>query len=91
MNHNSNMFARLMGKLWAATSASLTTIKNVSVNMNNAWEDFYNDLLNEQGAFEIGIYKFMPSDILKALDPVAYDQGLLDFEDMMLQNAEEEI
>jgi hypothetical protein len=58
--------------------------------MINPWSDFYDDLLNEQGAFEIGIYKFMPSDILKALDPVVYEQGLLDFEDMMLENAREE-
>jgi hypothetical protein len=56
--------------------------------MNNAWEDFYNDLLNEQGPIFIGTLEFMPSDIVKALDPVAYDQGLLDFEDMMLENAE---
>ncbi len=54
----------------------------------NAFEDFYNDLLNESGTFTIGTLEFLPSDILKALDPVAYDQGLLDFEDMMLENAE---
>lgn len=56
--------------------------------MENAFEDFYNDLLNEQGAFTIGALEFMPSDILKALDPIAYHEGLLDFEDMMLENAE---
>lgn len=56
--------------------------------MTNAFEDFYNDLLNERGTFTIGTLEFLPSDILKALDPVAYDQGLLDFEDMMLENAE---
>ncbi len=56
--------------------------------MSNAWTDFYNDLLDEQGEIEIGIYKFLPSQVLKQCDPVAYDQGLLDFEDMMLRNAE---
>jgi len=56
--------------------------------MTNAFEDFYNDLLNEQGSFFIGTLEFLPSDILKTLDPIAYNEGLLDFEDMMLENAE---
>jgi hypothetical protein len=56
--------------------------------MVNAFEDFYNDLLNEAGTFTIGALEFLPSDILKALDPIAYNEGLLDFEDMMLENAE---
>jgi len=55
--------------------------------MTNAFEDFYNDLLNEAGTFTIGTLEFLPSDILKALDPIAYNEGLLDFEDMMLENA----
>lgn len=58
--------------------------------MINAWSDFYDDLLDEQGEIEIGIYKFLPSQILKKCDPVAYDQGLLDFADYMISNAEEE-
>ena len=56
--------------------------------MVNVFEDFYNDLLNEAGIFTIGTLEFMPSDILKALDPIAYNEGLLDFEDMMLENVE---
>jgi hypothetical protein len=56
--------------------------------MINAFEDFYNDLLNERGSFTIGTLEFLPSDILKALDPIAYNEGLLDFEDMMLENVE---
>jgi hypothetical protein len=56
--------------------------------MINAFEDFYNDLLNERGSFTIGTLEFLPSDILKTLDPIAYNEGLLDFEDMMLENAE---
>lgn len=55
--------------------------------MSNAFEDFYNDLLNEQGEIEIGTLKFLPSDILKKCDPIAYDQGLMDFADIMLDNA----
>ena len=56
--------------------------------MNNAIVDLYNDLLDEMGEIEIGTLKFLPSDIIKKCDPVAYDQGLLDFEDYMLENAE---
>lgn len=56
--------------------------------MNNAWEDFYIDLLNEYGDVKIGNLTFSPADIIKALDPIAYNEGLLDFEDMMLENAE---
>lgn len=56
--------------------------------MINPWTDFYDDLLDEQGEVEIGIYKFRPSQILKNCDPVAYDQGLLDFADYMITNAE---
>ena len=56
--------------------------------MINAFEDFYNDLLNEAGTFTIGTLEFLPSDILKTLDPIAYNEGLLDFEDMMLEDAE---
>ena len=50
--------------------------------------DFYDDLLNEMGEIKIGSLTFMPADVIKKCDPIAYDQGLLDFEDMMLENAE---
>ena len=56
--------------------------------MNNAFEDFYIDLLNEYGDVKIGNLTFSPADIIKALDQIAYNEGLLDFEDMMLTNAE---
>ena len=58
--------------------------------MNNQWADFYDELLNEFGEIKIGSLTFMPSDVIKKCDPIAYDQGLLDFEDMMLRNLEEE-
>lgn len=58
--------------------------------MINAFQDFYDELLNEFGEIKIGSLTFMPADVIKKCDPVAYDQGLLDFEDMMLANAEEE-
>jgi hypothetical protein len=54
----------------------------------NAFEDFYNDLLNEAGIFTIGTLEFLPSDILKALDPIAYRCGLADFESYMMENVE---
>ena len=56
--------------------------------MTNPWSDFYDDLLNEAGIFTIGTLEFLPSDILKALDPIAYRCGLADFESYMLENAE---
>ncbi len=56
--------------------------------MPNAVAEYYDELLDEQGLIEIGIYKFLPSEVLKKCDPVAYDQGLLDFEDYLRENAE---
>lgn len=56
--------------------------------MENVWSDFYDDLLNEAGIYTIGTLEFLPSDILKALDPIAYRCGLADFESYMLENAE---
>ena len=56
--------------------------------MVNAFQDLYDDLLNEFGEIKIGSMTFMPADIVKKCDPIAYDQGLLDFEDYMLENAE---
>jgi hypothetical protein len=56
--------------------------------MTTGIEQYYDELLDEQGLIEIGIYKFAPSEVLKKCDPVAYDQGLLDFEDYLRENAE---
>jgi hypothetical protein len=56
--------------------------------MINALAELYDEILDEQGAFEIGIYKFFPSEILKKCDPVAYHQGLIDFEDYIKENEE---
>ncbi len=50
--------------------------------------EYYDEMLDEQGEIEIGIYKFLPSQILKMCDPVAYHQGLLDFEDYLIENEE---
>ena len=56
--------------------------------MINALAELYDEILDEQKFFEIGIYKFAPSEILKKCDPVAYHQGLLDFEDYIKENEE---
>ena len=51
--------------------------------------EFYDDLLNECfGEIKLGNLTFSPAEIIKNLDPIAYDQGLMDFEDMMLENME---
>ena len=59
--------------------------------MINPWTDFYDDLLNEFGEIKIGSLTFMPADVIKNCDPIAYRVGLADFESYMLENAEEEI
>jgi hypothetical protein len=54
-------------------------------------EDFYDDLLNDcYGDVVLGNLTFSPAEIIKRLDPVAYHQGLLDFEDVMNENIEME-
>jgi hypothetical protein len=54
-------------------------------------EDFYDELLNDcYGEIKLGNLVFSPAEIIKRLDPVAYHQGLLDFEDTMLENVTEE-
>ena len=54
-------------------------------------EDFYDDLLNEcYGEIKLGDLIFSPAEIIKTLDPIAYRCGLADFEDVMIENMEEE-
>jgi len=54
-------------------------------------EDFYDELLNDcYGEIKLGNLVFSPAEIIKRLDPIAYHQGLLDFEDTMLENVTEE-
>jgi len=54
-------------------------------------EDFYDELLNDcYGEIKLGNLVFSPAEIIKRLDPIAYHQGLLDFEDTMLENVREE-
>jgi hypothetical protein len=54
-------------------------------------EDFYDELLNDcYGEIKLGNLVFSPAEIIKRLDPIAYHQGLLDFEDTMRENVREE-
>jgi hypothetical protein len=54
-------------------------------------EDFYDDLLNEcYGEIKLGDLVFSSAEIIKTLDPIAYRCGLADFEDVMIENMEEE-
>jgi hypothetical protein len=58
--------------------------------MPNSVAEYYDEMLDEMGAVSVGTLEFMPSDILKNCDPIAYRVGLADFEDYLLENAEEE-
>ena len=43
-------------------------------------EDQFDELLDEQGDIRIGTLTYSPSQVLKAVDPIAYRVGLSDFE-----------
>ena len=46
-------------------------------------EEMYREILDEHGVVKIGTLTFYPSDILKEMDPIAYDMGLSEFEDYL--------
>lgn len=48
----------------------------------------YDESLNELGEIQIGNLSFMPSEILKKLDPIAYRMGFLDYVDIMLEDGQ---
>ena len=52
------------------------------IRMNaNAAYNRYDDMLNESGPVVIGGIEFYPSDILKEMDPIAYDTNFNDYMD----------
>ena len=52
------------------------------IRMNaNAAYNRYDDMLNESGPIVIGGIEFYPSDILKEMDPIAYDTNFNDYMD----------
>jgi hypothetical protein len=42
-------------------------------------EDLYREALDEQGDILIGTLAYAPSQVLEAVDPIAYRVGLSDF------------
>lgn len=46
----------------------------------------FNDLLDEQGAIKIGNLEYLPSQVLKAVDPTAYRCELADYADSLLSD-----
>jgi polyhydroxyalkanoate synthesis regulator phasin len=45
------------------------------------FEDLYIDSMDSEGAVNVAGLEFMPSDIIKEMDPTAYRCGLIDFVD----------
>ena len=52
----------------------------IRMNANAAYNRF-DDMLNESGPVVIGGIEFYPSDILKEMDPIAYDTNFNDYMD----------
>jgi hypothetical protein len=48
-----------------------------------AVEDMYREALDEQGDILIGSLSYAPSQVLEAVDPIAYRVGLSDFADFL--------
>lgn len=48
--------------------------------------DAYDDSLNEMGDIEIGCLSYSPSEVLKAVDPIAYNCGYDDYTDSMMSD-----
>ena len=51
-------------------------------------EDQFDELLDEQGDIRIGTLTYSPSQVLKAVDPIAYRVGLSDFESFQEEDEE---
>ena len=52
----------------------------IRMNANAAYNRF-DDMLNESGPVVIAGQEFYPSDILKEMDPIAYDNMFMDYMD----------
>lgn len=79
MNANIEMIARR-----AALVAAIEQIKNKIENFEidpYDHEDDYDEVLDEGGAVMVGGCEFLPSRILRELDPIAYRCGLNDYVD----------
>jgi hypothetical protein len=52
-------------------------------------EEMFNDLLNEGEEVRIGSLTYLPSQVLKATDPIAYRTGLADYADSLSKDGYE--
>lgn len=52
--------------------------------------EMYDEALDETGEVEVGYLHFMPSQIVKELDPIAYRTGFSDFVDSISDEYEVE-
>ena len=65
--------------------------KEVEEQIDNIEEEEFNESLDEMGEISVGNLTFMPSDILKSCDPVAYDIGFTEYQDYRREDIEEEV
>lgn len=79
MNANIELIAR-RAALVAAIEQLNNKIENFEIDPDD-YENDYNDLLDEGGAVVVGGCEFLPSGILRELDPIAYRCGLNDYID----------
>lgn len=52
-------------------------------------EDSFDEILNDSyGEVKLGYLTFLPAEIIKKLDPIAYQVALSDYESMVQEEAE---
>lgn len=79
MNANVEMIAR-RAALVAAIGQLNNKIENFEIDPDDHEDDF-DEVLDEGGAVVVGGCEFLPSRILRELDPIAYRCGLNDYVD----------
>lgn len=79
MNANVEMIAR-RAALVAAIEQINNKIENFEIDPDD-YQDDYDEVLDEGGAVVVGGCEFLPSRILRELDPIAYRCGLNDYVD----------
>ena len=65
--------------------------KEVEEQLDYIEEEEFNDSLDEMGEISVGNLTFMPSDILKNCDPVAYRIGFTEYQDFRREDIEQEV
>lgn len=51
--------------------------------------EMYDEMLDEHGEVRIGTLTYSASEVLKAVDPIAYRTGLSDYADSLIQDGYE--